>query len=1583
MAQRGNQIVRILKGMNLDVAREYIKDAATFLKNCISDFNFLHAGGVTLQSGQNHNAGIITPTNSVAIAFNPDEFPAGQNICIGSYYDRRLNQFFYFIWNSNNLHSLYVTDFNVLNAAGAGINTLILQTSQFNFDLHHLVNNINVVVADVSSGLNVQNLQRLIYFTDGFNPPRKLNVDVAIAGGYGALTNLRTTDEFINEVKYPPLDITITTTLTNPDPTYPLNFVANKQFQFGAQYYYQDGEHTTRGAISTFAYNIAAAKNFIELTVGAGSSLVTYVVLYYRLGNIGDWKQFDRIKRSVIVANVVYPYDAGTNTFKYKFFNNQQYNVVDQEDIERLFDLVPQKAFSQEYVENNLLLYGYMLEGYDNLDAEQLALPEIVVAYGTFAPLTLTLNMSIAHTDNPGDIPEMEVHKIDYNTGVDTVVDTQFIVANPEVYSVVITNIDYGDIIYLEAHGNVLSTINNTSTLTGTYTNISQPIACGTGNFSVLKNGGNQNISGAGVSVVFNTVVSDTCSTWDSAATMTRHTNPNTNAIGIAQLKQGGRYKVGLICYDAALRSTFVQELDDGDINIESIQENGAFQTFTITVNWNNIIFPDWVYYVKLCRTKNLNVDRTLGEGYLQFGITFSHSADPETGFVDNDGVISGTASASTKKIAFKLTELIIYNTDNFENTTTTYTYTEGDRVQFVRNGNGTYFDFATYGLIDVALSNSPVAPDVLLLADYNAGLSGLTNGAWVELYTPNKQPITDLFYEIGDFMPTNRVMSRNQLTVSSTVVDTFDTYPIFWTPPYIQAAVNDTGVTPFEHHSVYTEIVPSNGEDIGRINVVNVDARQLWYPARIRKSKAYIPNSFYNGLSTFYDEDRTDLNRADGGIKKLSSEGYKLFAFQEDRVVGVMMAKQLVTLADGGQQLIAAAQFFSDPVIFDGYFGLQNAESFVVIDNSRYFNDTKRGAYIEFDGQKLTDISREGFVKSYAEYKIGAARKYNSQEYINEKCCWDTSGFPTMSSYWYVNILIDGEYETATVPLLTILASTTIYFSFTGAPTVADNFVITLKHTNIFTGVTTNVSAMTITFGDVSPKATGGFFISNVGYGDIIWWEITAVTFAGGVGATINASSQFLASYINTYNLAACAVNPEYGGFTVYRGAAAQTVVLNDHVEFDNILTDTCSTWSLVLFQHTSANGRIDTIAKLASLINSISPFNTLVPQVIVEGSSLCFWNSAMKAEIGNILIFNSADVLQDTLPLVCSVDYIINPSGYNPKQKQYVTTYFNINTKAHYAYNISAGFTTGESVLVSIDINGAVQTNTLSILGLADLQAVLIDLIEAYITGLPTGVTVTDILYLVDNDTVFYLTSSTGYVYGDIVVGAATYTPDSSTTQYKYLNNEYNIAAGVNKTVYPIVSANTEVVEMERAETIAWSVIPRNWNTFYAFTPERYTFADGSPNYLLFVSFKDGMPFFHNVTIGYNEFYGYATCQVIEIICNEGAATEKRFATIMLDIKNPNSPLSSIKYSAYEIITSDSQRSVLPIECFEFRENRYWAAFRRNTSLGGSIITGEQLRGTWIQIKLLRDTTEPSQSSYNEFSKAIINFVTSSKTY
>lgn len=227
----------------------------------------------------------------------------------------------------------------------------------------------NYVQADVIFN---EDDETFVYFTDGFNSPKKINVDRLISQAsfiwsdpldlnyYTDASRL----EFLEVCKTPPQEPI--TFYYDTDTTISKNNIVDKVFQFAYQYVYKDGEVSAISPYSKIAFsptafgsgiiNAAAEKenNRINIIFDAGNQEVEKVKLLARVGISGAFS---------VIGEVNNPTSA-TGTFE--FSNDGLFPLVATTEVDKNFDNVPLKAGSQ-VIAGNRLVYGDYTEGYDNL----------------------------------------------------------------------------------------------------------------------------------------------------------------------------------------------------------------------------------------------------------------------------------------------------------------------------------------------------------------------------------------------------------------------------------------------------------------------------------------------------------------------------------------------------------------------------------------------------------------------------------------------------------------------------------------------------------------------------------------------------------------------------------------------------------------------------------------------------------------------------------------------------------------------------------------------------------------------------------------------------------------------------------------------------------------------------------------------------------------------------------------------------------------------------------------------------------------------------------------------------------------
>lgn len=188
--------------LNLDVAQYRI-----------SDGDYIDALNVTKDSEGIGNDLVIA--NILGNTEIPYTLPAGENKVIGFYPDKVRDRAYYFLWNSNGFNSILY--YNV--STNAVVKILKSKTDSNNIDIlnfnpSYKVLSINIYYRDVEGDI--------LFFNDGLNPPRNINV----AANYGTSWKA----EYLLVIKAPPVMpakvvyenavLAVTTTTTTAAPTY-------------------------------------------------------------------------------------------------------------------------------------------------------------------------------------------------------------------------------------------------------------------------------------------------------------------------------------------------------------------------------------------------------------------------------------------------------------------------------------------------------------------------------------------------------------------------------------------------------------------------------------------------------------------------------------------------------------------------------------------------------------------------------------------------------------------------------------------------------------------------------------------------------------------------------------------------------------------------------------------------------------------------------------------------------------------------------------------------------------------------------------------------------------------------------------------------------------------------------------------------------------------------------------------------------------------------------------------------------------------------------------------------------------------
>ena len=278
-----------------------------------------------------------------------NELPAGTNRVVGTCSFNQKDLIFFFVWNSNDDHCIYQID-------TSGTATKVLTGSYLELQSTYVIH---------ANAIEDANKEILLYWTDGENEPKKVNITKALDSNitYPAGSNDEDRLLEITLAKQPPLEPL--TFEFRTDDTINSNNIYEKSFQFAYQYIYRDGEVSALSPISKVAFSpwsasraeirppYTSADNYIRLTMKTSTDAVEKVRVLMRNNNVDTFALVKDIDVTV----------SGTDE-TFDFYNDGLYPLIATNESDKPYDAVPKKAQALT-ISNNRLFLGNYTEGFD------------------------------------------------------------------------------------------------------------------------------------------------------------------------------------------------------------------------------------------------------------------------------------------------------------------------------------------------------------------------------------------------------------------------------------------------------------------------------------------------------------------------------------------------------------------------------------------------------------------------------------------------------------------------------------------------------------------------------------------------------------------------------------------------------------------------------------------------------------------------------------------------------------------------------------------------------------------------------------------------------------------------------------------------------------------------------------------------------------------------------------------------------------------------------------------------------------------------------------------------------------------
>lgn len=286
-----------------------------------------------------------------------NNLPAGTNECIGAFYDELKQRIFWFNYNSNNNHGIYQYTISTGIIAPIVISNTNTDGDILNFTLNGFIYAVKMLYGDITQG-------DTLYFNNSQKQPCQININRAIAGGYGTIER-----SYINVIKAP--SIMPPAVVYQDDNTVTVNNLRKKLFKFKIRYVYSNKDKSVWSSISILPLPVNYTDTLVDkdptkncrialvIPTGAADVVKIEIAATQSLGNV--FSDFFLVQVLDKTANSIPSNDITT----FRFYNDQAYVPIDLTESVQLFDLVPLQANDLEFLNGNVPIYGGILEGYD------------------------------------------------------------------------------------------------------------------------------------------------------------------------------------------------------------------------------------------------------------------------------------------------------------------------------------------------------------------------------------------------------------------------------------------------------------------------------------------------------------------------------------------------------------------------------------------------------------------------------------------------------------------------------------------------------------------------------------------------------------------------------------------------------------------------------------------------------------------------------------------------------------------------------------------------------------------------------------------------------------------------------------------------------------------------------------------------------------------------------------------------------------------------------------------------------------------------------------------------------------------
>lgn len=904
--------------------------------------SYIDALNITRNSvGANQDRVVANIVGNRIAAYN---LPTGRNKCIGAFPFTLRGTVIYFIWNSNDKHS--VLQFTVSTRVTVPI--FINKTDSGDIDILGFTENGKITSVNVYP----RDEGDLLFFLDSLGRPTEMDITLFLAGTYTPVTRA-----LIDTGKMPPLFPP--SVVYSADTTRRANNLRNKFFRFKTRWIYDDFTKSTFSPISQMSIpisilsdvftNVITNNNVILFTADSGGKNVKSIEIGVSFtGSLvtnngvqsvsSDWNDF----QSVVIIDKATQSIPDNTPFAYSFYNDSVYPDVDLLESIQLFDYIPEKANAQDMPNGNVLAFAGITEGYNKDTIENATITIDTVAAGSGG--------GVGNLDG--------VVTFDNDSGTDRRMEYTFS-GIPAVGTVIVLKI--------RRRSDGAEFPPNTPIIQ--YTTISGDTADTVSLFlrDAVNASGQPNISSLHPNA-YQIRITLSRFTWEEIPanglyTQLTITPPTTGAStnSIASWMWGTEGNIARQYFDQKGKTNGVLYTDK--VTFPAYAENGSQQPLIPFINYLiNDVPPNWAYSFSFLYTP-INIQWLFWES-----INMDKS---ETDYIYFD--VTDFATNATK---FPTTATVL-----------NYQFQDGDRMKLIRRqSDNTVFadtyDAAVVGKVqDPTINGSPKTGQFIKIKKvepFTSGIGTATNYV-IMLYRPIQKvgSATDQVY--NEFGRTYQILDPTLSTrrhggqVTDQVVGvTPAEFNFYEGNAYFRSrtiATSDTGYATFNVMDAnvvdfYTSAVNSIS---GRPSIIDINARRQYYSTLLRFGQAYQANTNINGLNRFYSNNFDEYDYNFGDIIRIKVRDRYLKVLQKYKIGVVPLYAQITKDATGNISLVVTDKLLNPIQYRVANLGLTYPESLASWHFADYGCDINKGVIWRDSDDGVIDISVKYKVDSWA----------------------------------------------------------------------------------------------------------------------------------------------------------------------------------------------------------------------------------------------------------------------------------------------------------------------------------------------------------------------------------------------------------------------------------------------------------------------------------------------------------------------------------------------------------------------------------------------------------------------------------------